>query len=113
LGTFSQGKLARFADQIIEQLIEFTAEAELHHKNVLELVEAFKNLVISLKLVIKSEQDFERYFETLCNLIKLGDGSPSESSWDISDAEKKRLQELSSHILQVFRTLVQRRLQVP
>jgi len=27
--------------------------------------------MISLNLVIKSEEDFERYFETLCNLVKL------------------------------------------
>ena len=35
------------------------------------MVEAFKNLVISLNLAIKSEEDFERYFETLCGFIKL------------------------------------------
>ena len=71
MGTFSKSRLSKFADQIIDQLEEFTADPIAHEKNVLELVEAFKNLIISLDLVIKSEMDFEHYFEILCGIIKV------------------------------------------
>ena len=54
LGTFSKGRLAKFADQIIAQLDEFAGEAAKHEKKVLELVEAFKNLIIKLNLAIKT-----------------------------------------------------------
>jgi hypothetical protein len=71
LGNFSKTRLAKFADQIIDKLKEFSTEPQEHAKNIRELVEAFKNLMINLNLVIKSELDFEHYFEILCNLINL------------------------------------------
>lgn len=57
--------------------------------------------------MIKSELDFEHYFETLCNLISLHvDSGQKEDSWEINEVEKRRLFELSSHALEIFRTLV-------
>ena len=41
-------------------------------QNIEELVKAFKNLVMHMDLVIEKD-DFNRYFETLCELIKLED----------------------------------------
>ena len=77
--------------------------------------------MISLNLVIKSELDFEHYFETLCNLINLQNSEEEEKAviventdpWHIEQSEKQRLFELSSNVLQIFRTMVQRRMNVP
>ena len=109
LGNFSKTKLAKFADQIIEKLKEFSTEPHEHSKNIRELVEAFKNLIISLNLVIKSELDFEHYFKTLCDLIKLKTSPTIEvetDKWEIDLSEKQRLFELSSHVFEIFFTLV-------
>jgi len=40
-------------------------------QNIEELVKAFKNLVIHLGLNIRTQADFDKYFETLCNLIRV------------------------------------------
>ena len=70
LGNFSKSKISRFANQIVDKLNEFNQEPpHTHEKNIRELVEAFKNLMISLNLVIESEADFEAYFATLCNFV--------------------------------------------
>ena len=70
--------------------------------------------MINLNLVIKSEMDFEHYFEILCNLIKLNEEPTQDQQlWEIDEIEKCRLIELASPILEIFRTLVQRRLTVP
>jgi len=47
--------------------------------------------MISLNLVIKSELDFEHYFETLCNLINLKTPDSIEADtdeWEIDHGEK-------------------------
>lgn len=130
LGNFSKTKLARFANQIVEKLEEFSNQPQEHSKNIRELIEAFKNLMISLNLVISSEVDFERYFGTLCNFIDLkttslgtkdqtqdfmddADQLARESVEIIDENERHRVFELSSHVLEIFRALINRRLYVP
>ena len=66
--------------------------------------------MINLNLTIKSEQDFDHYFEILCALINLEprgeDQTREQQTWEIAEPERKRLYELASHILEVFHTLV-------
>ena len=77
-----------------------------------ELVEAFKNLIVSLNLVIKSDLDFDNYFETLCNLIQL-QSNVDQDNWEIDEVEKQRIFELSSHVIEIIRILLWRRIHVP
>jgi hypothetical protein len=74
---FNAEKKSKFASKLIEklqQIRELSPNENFADRdtNIEELVKAFKNLVMYMDLAIDRD-DFSRYFETLCDLIKLDD----------------------------------------
>jgi histidyl-tRNA synthetase len=74
---FNAEKKSKFASKLIEKLQQIRELSPNENfvdrdTNIEELVKAFKNLVMYMDLAIDRD-DFSRYFETLCDLIKLDD----------------------------------------
>ena len=108
---FNADKKSKFASKLIEKLQQISKLSPNDNfadrdQNIEELVKAFKNLVMHMDLVIEKD-DFNRYFETLCELIKLEDNL-QDMNQQIPQPEQNRLKKLSGHVLDIIKHIVQK-----